>query len=92
MPAAARRPRTRRLQPPLQVPTPPARLPCCTARPCPHACRRVILSREDLDFDGLLKLSISLGGHLDMLPLLELADVLVGFAGEAGREATAGLP
>ncbi|EFJ48093.1 hypothetical protein VOLCADRAFT_60703 [Volvox carteri f. nagariensis] len=53
--------------------------------------RRVILS-SDLDFDGLLRLSIALAGRLELQPLLETAEALVGYAGEAGREVTAGLP
>ncbi|GIL66600.1 hypothetical protein Vafri_20088, partial [Volvox africanus] len=53
--------------------------------------RRVILSSE-LDFDGMLRLSIGLAGRLELQPLLETAEALVIYAGEAGREVTAGLP
>ena len=58
----------------------------------PPARRRAILSCEDLDFDGLLKMAIGLSGKMDLLALLALAEVLAGYAGEAGREVTAGLP
>ncbi len=77
-----------------------------------------MILESDLDFDGMLRLCISLGGNasggasggggegagggggggggggsrLELQPLLELAELLVGYAGEAGREATQGLP
>ncbi|GLC59853.1 hypothetical protein PLESTB_001542900 [Pleodorina starrii] len=53
--------------------------------------RRVILS-SDLDFDGMLRLSIGLAGRLELQPLLETAEALAGYAGEAGSEVTAWLP
>jgi hypothetical protein len=53
--------------------------------------RRVILSSE-LDFDGMLRLSIGLAGKLELQALLETAEALAGYAGEAGREVTASLP
>ncbi|GFR42982.1 hypothetical protein Agub_g3981 [Astrephomene gubernaculifera] len=52
--------------------------------------RRVILSSE-LDHDGLLRLCLGLGGRLELGPLLETAEALAGYAGEAGREVTQGL-
>ncbi|KAG2485090.1 hypothetical protein HYH03_016187 [Edaphochlamys debaryana] len=53
--------------------------------------RRLILG-SDLDFDGLLRLALSLAGRLELRPLLDTAEALVGYAGEAGREACADLP
>eukprot|EP00198_Chlamydomonas_reinhardtii_P003638 XP_001692974.1 RabGAP/TBC protein [Chlamydomonas reinhardtii] len=53
--------------------------------------RRLILA-SDLDFDGMLRFCIGLEGKMDLRPLLDIAEALVGYGGEAGREVTAGLP
>ncbi|KXZ41575.1 hypothetical protein GPECTOR_384g191 [Gonium pectorale] len=53
--------------------------------------RHLILT-SDLDFDGLLRLCVGLSGRLQLRPLLDTAEALVRYAGEAGREATAELP
>ena len=57
--------------------------------PPPH--RRTILE-GDLDFDGLLRLCISLAGRLPLDPLLRTAEVLAAHAGAAGAELLATLP
>jgi TBC1 domain family member 15 len=53
--------------------------------------RRHILE-EDLDFDGLLALCVSLKGKIDLEQVMRDAAMLREYAGEAGRDAVAGLP
>lgn len=72
----------------------------CPATPYLHlyACvavlehqRRRILSDPTLDFDGLLKLCVSLAGRIDLEAMLKDALLLCQFAGEAGTECCAAL-
>lgn len=53
--------------------------------------RRHILE-EDLDFDGLLALCVSLRGKIDLEVALRDAAMLKEYAGEEGRKAVEGLP
>lgn len=53
--------------------------------------RRRILSDPDLDFDGLLKLCVSLAGRIDLEAMLRDALLLCQFAGTAGAECCAAL-
>ena len=53
--------------------------------------RRMIM-REDMEFDGILKLCIELSGKIDLHTVLRDAEILCIYSGEAGRELLKGLP
>lgn len=54
--------------------------------------RRVLLSNEHLDFDGMLRFCVELSGRIDLQGTLRLAEALVVIAGLVGRECLEGLP
>lgn len=54
--------------------------------------RRVLLSDEGLDFDGMLRFCVELSGKIDLQGTLRLAEVLVVMAGQVGKDCLKGLP
>jgi len=54
--------------------------------------RRALMADPRIDFDGLLKFCVELGGRIDLDGMLRLAEALVGYAGQAGAEVVRGLP
>jgi hypothetical protein len=69
--------------------TPHLHLYMCVAVLVHH--RRAIMEQA-LDFDTLLRFCIELSGRLDLEQCLRLAEALVRYAGDAGRECLQGLP
>ena len=54
--------------------------------------RAALMADPATSFDDVLRFCVQLSGRLELEPLLRTAEALVQYAGDAGREACAGVP